>query len=332
MKRFCLAVLMPTFFTTLTSFTTPSFHEAMSITDRYIPDRAERNPLWKKIIQLYNSAYLNHTDEKKTEIPHFIHHIWLGSELPEVCKEFRKTWIAQHPQWTHILWTDNVKNCNNSSLILSPRSFDELITMLNTRNIDNQRIVINIEHLAFSTKNQFARSLNYGEKSDILRYEILYHVGGLYVDTDFKCLKPFDEIHQSCTFYTGLDFSDQAFVVFNGLIGSKTHHPICKLCIEKIQHQGLDRTNTNEHVIMSRTGPHFFSSIVRAYVMKATLHDKIVLFPVTFFYPYPHFTRDSHRNNTYAEIEKIWLKPQSFAIHFWHQSWDSGKKWLNETK
>ena len=31
-----------------------------------------------------------------------------------------------------------------------------------------------------------------GEKSDIFRYEILYRFGGVYVDTDFECIKPFE--------------------------------------------------------------------------------------------------------------------------------------------
>jgi len=37
---------------------------------------------------------------------------------------------------------------------------------------------------------------------------IRQQVGGLYVDTDFECLAPFDELHASLEFYTG--FSNTA--------------------------------------------------------------------------------------------------------------------------
>lgn len=33
------------------------------------------------------------------------------------------------------------------------------------------------------------------EQSDIFRLDILLHFGGLYVDTDFECVAPFDLLH-----------------------------------------------------------------------------------------------------------------------------------------
>ena len=38
-------------------------------------------------------------------------------------------------------------------------------------------------------RDVFERAINPGMKSDIFRYEILKQIGGLYVDTDFECLK-----------------------------------------------------------------------------------------------------------------------------------------------
>jgi mannosyltransferase OCH1-like enzyme len=40
----------------------------------------------------------------------------------------------------------------------------------------------------------FDRASNFGEKSDIWRYEILFRLGGVYVDTDFECVRPFDSL------------------------------------------------------------------------------------------------------------------------------------------
>lgn len=310
----------------------PTFNEAMAITNQYVPERAEQDPLWQKITELYDAVPFHQARGKFYKIPGIIHHIWLGSELPQVCKEFRQTWIKHHPTWTHILWTDNTKNYTDTDLILTPQSFDEVLTLLNRTNSEGRTIVINIENLSFPTRDQYLHSENYGEKSDILRYEILFYIGGLYVDTDFKCLRPFHALHKSCSFFAGLDYADQEFNVFNGLIGSKKHHPICKACREAIQQQSLDRNDSNRGsmnakiAIMQRTGPYFFSTIIHDYIMQTNVLDPVVLFPVTFFYPYPHLYIPKCRKLSTQQLEEMWLKPESIAIHFWHVSWDPNKK------
>lgn len=60
------------------------------------------------------------------------------------------------------------------------------------------------EQINFKLKNVEALKCakNYGEKSDILRYEILCQFGGIYVDCDFECLKSFDGLLM-CRFFTG---------------------------------------------------------------------------------------------------------------------------------
>jgi len=304
----------------------PSFDEAMSTMSEYNAQRAKQNPLWRKAKLLYDNNGFDHASNQAYQVPNIIHHIWLGSELPTVCKELRQSWIEYHPTWTYVLWTDNASNYTDSALVLMPQSFDEIATALN--NTHDQYVVINVENLKFSTKNQFIHSKNYGEKSDILRYEILFYLGGVYVDTDFKCIRAFDDIHRSCSFFAGLEFTDQPLGVFNSIIGSMAKHPICKTCMESIAKQSLDRTTgTNKNVIMQRivimkrTGPYFLSDIVRNYLQNANDNDTMVLFPPTFFYPYPHTHINKHRNNTTAEIQKIWEKPESVAMHLWHVSW-----------
>lgn len=299
----------------------PSFHESMCITNKYKVQEAKQDAFWNKIIDLYNKNPFDNPPEKTYFIPRIIHHIWLGSKLPQISKEYGQTWREKNPGWIHILWTDDIKNYNDFSLILSPSSFDEIVAVLNDNTQPPLSIIINIQNLSFCTRDQYMNSKNFGEKSDILRYEILFHCGGLYTDTDFKCIQSFDSLHKACTFYTGLNYSSRDFCVFNGLMGSTPRHPICKECIENIQGQTLDRPNKEAEKIMARTGPYLLSSIVRRYITK-TNDDTIVLFPVSFFYPFPSYARNN--NSTLQEIEKKWLRPESLAIHFWHVSWDPG--------
>ena len=69
------------------------------------------------------------------------------------------------------------------------------------------------------------------KRSDIVRYEILHAFGGLYIDTDFECLKSFDILHHCYTFYIGT-LSSHNVGIGNGIIGSVAGHPLLRWCIE----------------------------------------------------------------------------------------------------
>ena len=42
--------------------------------------------------------------QTSNQIPRIIHHIWLGSPMPERLEKMRKTWIDMHPEpkWQHV--------------------------------------------------------------------------------------------------------------------------------------------------------------------------------------------------------------------------------------
>jgi hypothetical protein len=78
---------------------------------------------------------------------------------------------------------------------------------------------------------------NFGEKSLVLRYEILYREGGLYADVDTRCLAPVDALHEKLDFYCGLEAlgpSVLSSAVFPSphLVACKARHPILKEAME----------------------------------------------------------------------------------------------------
>merc|ERR1711860_156218 len=103
-----------------------------------------------------------------------------------------------NPDWQYMLWTDES---------LKERKFKW-----------------------FSKVNQslFAVAANYGEKSDILRLELLYQFGGVYVDMDFECVQSLDLLDcgaKSFDFMTG--FSNTGLLeVNNAMIGCCPKHPV----------------------------------------------------------------------------------------------------------
>ena len=213
-------------------------------------------------------------------IPKIIHHIWLGSPFPKEYEKWRGSWIEHHPDWECMLWTDD----NTKDLKLRNRGiFDSL-------------------------KNQ-------AQKSDVLRQELLYQYGGLYVDTDFECFAPFDVLHHCYDFYTS--FSNVGCVELGvGIIASAPGHPIIDACIERIARE--KPKGGRPAAIIAQTGEGLLTQVV---MKEANLDDEgILLFPCSYFYPLPN-------NKTKVPLQQRteFLKTESLAMHHWGCSWVKGK-------
>lgn len=206
-------------------------------------------------------------------IPHIIHQIWLGSPFPEKFKKFQETIRRLHPDWEYYLWTDE-----------------------------------NVKLLQLHNQDLFDAAKNYGEKSDILRYELLHRYGGVYLDVDIACVKPLTILHQSFDFYVGLQPLDTNYVQLGiGVLACKPGHWLMAEAV-----QGLRFTRRVKKIIQ-RTGPYYFTKIVSWY-LRHTKHQTVdVILPATYFYPMGY---------TQTKVaESMWLKPESFTIHYWAGSW-----------
>lgn len=238
---------------------------------------------WQLIEELYMEHLVNHfVCDEQPRIPKIVHHIWLGSPLPEKCRVLRETWIENHPDWEFMLWTDD-----------------------------------DLEKFGLENKVLYDATSNYGERSDIARYEIVHRYGGMYVDTDFESIKPLDILHHSLDFYTGIYISSgkrnaPSVVMGNGIIAACPGHPILRAAIDGMKHNPASKGNTSS--ILSRTGPYYWTRIVLGQAGKHGLKD--VVLPPMFVYPMPI----SGRGQT-KEQQKKFLSPSTFANHHWHMSW-----------
>lgn len=240
-------------------------------------------PSWNLLKQQYHQAqeFLQNKNSLTTTlpIPHLIHFIWVGPKpLPKDFERFLQSWRTKHPDWQIILWRDR-------------------------------------DILKFRLKNYvaFRKAKNYGEKSDIARYEILYRMGGLYVDTDFECLRNFEELHHHFELYTGISY-DLTGNLFNGLIGSIPGHPILQYCIEKIGKIDWNKVtyNGSGHEILQRTGPLLFTE---AFFAHASTSLATVALPPIYFYPWPNFPECRRHAIHYIQ------NTEAYAVHHWHTSW-----------
>lgn len=281
-KIFAKNLLISFFFLQIEANIKINFDESMKTSYTHNYAFAQACPEWKMVKNLYNNHFLiNPKYCAKERIPKKIHWIWLGSPLPEKYKKFQESWKKYHPHWEFKLWTDK-----------------------------------DVKNFEMKNKKLYDEAINLGQKSDIFRLEILEREGGLYIDTDFECLKSFDLFHHLCDFYTGLGHSKNV-VFYNGLIGSCAGHPILKECINSIK---LTGSLIDEDNIQKTTGPWL---LTRCFLKIApTLTSANIAFPITFFYPFPN----SHRiwsNN--KNVVNSFIKPESFCIHYWGCSWMKNK-------
>lgn len=186
-------------------------------------------------------------------IPKTFHQIWLGpNSFPAQYKKYQKTWQKHHPQWEIRLWTEEN---------LPP-------------DLERKEIYERLRHPV--------------ERADMLRLEVVRTFGGVYIDTDFECLRSIEPlIGEVDLFVAYLDENRTN----NAIIGAVPGHPFLSRAIKEASAQeyfGFDKT---------ASGSLFLDSLVKEY-------DAIKIFPPYLFYP-----------STLLEREK------AVAIHHADRAW-----------
>ncbi|MBS0627763.1 MAG: hypothetical protein JSS09_06085 [Verrucomicrobia bacterium] len=282
----------------------PNFDESMlrqkAVEGNYIKQKQLYENMNKELVGLFKSNYekniASQLNDHLDRIPRIIHQIWLGGEVPEKYHEWMNAW-ASLKGWEYKLWKDE----DVASLRLHNRDLYEMAT-------------------------------NKGEKSDILRLELLDQYGGIYVDVDYECINIdiFEELHEQYDFYIGFEplehgviAAKNMFKMCNALIGARPHHPLIKHLITNLKANYLAYRSFAGAV--ERSGPSYLSRIICEYVLTQADQYKNMYLPCTFFYPYTE--------KDLARGEILECLPETAGIHYWSGSWrkkEPGVK-LNQT-
>ncbi|MFI1332476.1 glycosyltransferase [Streptomyces sp. NPDC020845] len=111
---------------------------------------------------------------EKHGIPHLIHQTWKNEDVPHEWRDWSESWRRHHPDWGYRLWTDS-----------DNRAFLE-------------------EHYAWflPVYDGYREPI---KRADAIRYFLLDHFGGLYVDMDFECLRPMTGLFAGKELVLGLE-------------------------------------------------------------------------------------------------------------------------------
>lgn len=247
--------------------------------------------------QLYskNIDKISRDHHKSLKIPKIIHQIWLGGPLPQNLEYWMNSWMSLQG-WEYKLWTDK-----------------------------------DVENLEMVNRDLYDKSKNFAQKSDILRLEILAHIGGIYVDTDFQCLNSniLEELNRSCDFFiciaplTNLkkkNLNLRSRIIFrfnNAIMASSPNHPLMSLLLDKLHNQ-FDKYEKTFNTPILLTGPDYITQVIFKYEQEKT-DEKINLYlPSTFFYPVDYY--EAKFFSMHPE-KPIFIAPETAGIHYWNSSW-----------
>ncbi len=200
-------------------------------------------------------------------IPRKLHRIWLGGSMPQEFQRFGEALAALHPAWEIRTWSEeDLQWLENSDLFR-----------------------------AASTK---------AEQADIARYEIVRREGGIYLDTDFEPLQPFDSLLEGDNELILAE--ERSEILVNSFFGAVPDSPFLTYLIAELR---ISLGAGPERPPNEASGPHFFTRCVRrwraVHATKCTVLARDRLFPVG----------PAQFPLTVAP------SPSTLAIHHWAHSW-----------
>lgn len=230
-------------------------------------------------------------------IPQIIHQIWSGIEdpLPEYFRKLGDTWKEDYPDWDYQFWDNDKMN--------------------------------HFVNEFYPQYVEFYVALPYDiQRWDVIRYLILYKMGGMYVDFDYQSLLPLNNLieDKECCFAEEEVFyneKEKPMSYFNNaLMLSIPMHPF----IEKVIHAifstnvGLLKLLPKDECVLNSTGPRMLSNLYCS--LSHEEKESVYIIPAKYVTPFSvkqaEMVRHGYRG---PEVEKC--LEEAYAIHYFWGNW-----------
>jgi mannosyltransferase OCH1-like enzyme len=221
-------------------------------------------------------------------IPKIIHQLWIGSKPAPI--NLMNTWKEKHPEFEYIFWNE-----------------EEFVK----------------RGMIFECQDKINEIEEINGKADILRWEILYKYGGIFIDADSICIEPIDNLlllNKSFASYenelvrgagwgkNNKDYDDVLAnthaLVATGTMAFPANHQLVKMAIDWIKDNDVSTGKTGKRA-WKTVGPGLLTRIF--YSKK---WDDIEILPSYYFLPFHYL------GNKYEGHGKVYA----------YQEWGSTKK------
>lgn len=266
---------------------------------------AQDQQLVRDLTQDFQSSLHNLSLEHETyRIPKKLHWIWIGPKpFPETSIHNVQTWKKHHPDWELHFWTDSKT---------APLPVKGMI----------RRLVPAYDFSPLS--DLFSKTDNWGEKADMIRFVLLKREGGIYIDHDAACEKPFDILALNFDFVVALEKPgfyetlESKILPSNAIICSVPNHPILEKTIDgiasiwdQVQNQFPDENPVSKKErVIHRTFWSFAQSVLQ---FRKTEGFRNLILPTAYFYPDQIFQKGS--------LKKIKEQQIPFSNHTYDSAW-----------
>ena len=206
----------------------------------------------------FSSEFLStkHLTSSTNLIPRILHQTWDGLRVPNNTVPWIKSIVSRHPDWEYWFWTQ-----------------DDIKCFLRHKYPNYVKLYSNYSAMIF--------------KTDVMRYFVLYDIGGIYLDLDVECLQPLDVWTTLSAAILSHETYEQVFLmrqrtkpnVMTTILASRPHHPFYKLL-----QLNLEKYHKMKPMdVLHSTGPYFLDDIYNLYISLRNLSksedDILVLHP-----------------------------------------------------
>lgn len=229
------------------------------------------------------------------KIPKIIHQIYdsrEGNKISHKLIKISKTWEKNHSQWKYLFWDQ--------------KAIDAFLE----------------EHYPYYIAPYFHFKYPV-QRWDSIRYLLVYHYGGLYVDMDYESLEPLDKLLDNAECFFGCEPvehkpSDIQIYLGNSLFGSIAEHPFLQLLIKKCFEPTTEVTETNGKIkfILETTGPVMVSKMYQKYAN----NKKVTLLPSEFVAPWTLSEAHFMLSGNYTQKMEDKLE-KAYCVHYFFGSW-----------
>lgn len=217
-------------------------------------------------------------------IPKVFHQVWLGpAPLHPLMATWRELWRSLNPEWELRAWT-------------SPDGLEPL-RCLGEAPFES------------SFPGLLARACHYSQRSNILRYELVYRLGGVYLDTDFEPLQKVGAALDCLEAFVA-PYAHQPEKVASAVFGAGPGHPwLCSV---------LAGLPAEDPAVSLSMGSDFLTRSTSSY-REATGDPDPAVLPEDVFYHFlnPWLCPDG----LLTERARSRLSPATVAVHQWSSKW-----------
>lgn len=167
--------------------------------------------------------------QRAIAVPRFVHQIWLGGDVPGRLSRLSRTWSSQ-------VWRDEHAARMSEALF---------------------------------TGGDILRALpNFGAMSDVLRYEILYAVGGVYADMDEQCVGDIHSLGHH-PFWAGVSHTPHAWELNQAVLGACPGHPLLLACLAECHSTEPPGRDASAMDTIRWSGPGMFTRVIMSCLCEA---------------------------------------------------------------